>query len=94
MDWKVISGTRGIGKTKLFLEQIEDKDAVIVAANPDELRRRAYGYGITGLNIISIIEYLDMPNTYANNPVYIYNIKEFINTVTNGNLRCYTETVW
>ena len=91
-DCKVISGTRGIGKTKLFLEQVEN-DATIVAPDPDALRERAYGYGITGLNIVSYADYIDSPNLYLHTPVYIYDIKKFVDTVTCGNMRGYTETL-
>ena len=69
----IISGGRGIGKTKLLLEQAAATNGTIVCADPDSMRTRAYRYGITGLNIIS---YKDL--TANEKSVYIHDVNKFL----------------
>ena len=69
----IISGGRGIGKTKMLLEQAADAGGVVVCSDPASMRDRAHKYGITGLEIIS---YQDL---YAGEkPVYVHDVGKFL----------------
>jgi predicted ATP-dependent serine protease len=81
----VISGGRGIGKTRLLLEQAAASGGTVVCAAPDAMRVRAYKYGITGLNIISYNE-LGVSET----PVYIHDINKFLSN-NFGNVKGYSQ---
>ena len=69
----IISGGRGIGKTKQLLEQAKAVGGTIVCRDPEAMRERAHRCGITGVNIIA---YEDI--YFANKPVYIHDIAKFI----------------
>ena len=83
----IISGGRGIGKTKMLLEQAQAARGVIVCADPEAMRARAHKYGITGLDIIS---YSDL--TTLQKPVYIHDVNKFLSTRF-GNVVGYTQCV-
>lgn len=69
----IIRGGKGTGKTKTLLEMAKAGNGVVVCADPDVMRDRAYRYGIVGLEIISYDEaYL------TGKPVYIHDINKFI----------------
>lgn len=53
----IVSGGRGIGKTRTLLERVKSENAIIVCEDTIEMRERAYNYGITGLNIMSYKEF-------------------------------------
>lgn len=74
----VISGGRGIGKTRLLLEKIKEENAIIVCEDVNTMRERAYKYGITGLNILSYEEFSNSDKTYEEN-VYIHNMHKWLN---------------
>ena len=69
----IISGGRGIGKTKMLLEQAKSVDGVVVCRDPDYMRARAHRYGIVGLNIVGYDEVCP-----EGKPVYIHDINKFI----------------
>jgi hypothetical protein len=74
----IISGGRGIGKTKALLERAYDEGGIIVCRDPDIMRERAHKYGITNLNIISY-EYLYNNRVISEEkPVYIHDVNKFI----------------
>lgn len=81
----ILSGGRGIGKTRLLLEQASASGGTVVCASPDVMRARAHKYGITGLNIISYNE-LGMSET----PVYIHDINKFLSS-SFGNVKGYSQ---
>ncbi len=81
----IISGGRGIGKTKMLLEQAAASGGTIVCSDPDTLRARAYRYGITGLDIIS---YSDLGT--SEKPVYIHDVNKFL-VERFGNVQGYTQ---
>ena len=81
----IISGGRGIGKTRLLLEQASAAGGTVVCREPDIMRARAHKYGITGLNIISYDEL-----GKSDEPVYIHDINKFL-TEHFGNVKCYTQ---
>lgn len=69
----IISGGKGTGKTKALLEMAKADSGVVVCADPEAMRDRAYRYGIVGLEIVS---YDDIYLT--GKPVYIHDINKFI----------------
>ena len=82
----IISGGKGIGKTKMLLEQAQASNGIVVCKDPDTLRARAHRYGITGLEIIS---YKELDN-YTEKPVYIHDINKFL-TERFGDIKGYTQ---
>ena len=82
----IISGGRGIGKTKMLLEQVADNKGILVCKDPETMRARAYKYGITGLNIISYEEL----NKETDGPVYIHDVTKFL-IERFGDVRGYTQ---
>lgn len=74
----VVSGGRGIGKTKTLLERVKAEDGIIVCDDTIEMRERAYGYGITGLNIMTYDELYECKVDRYDKPIYIHDINEFI----------------
>ena len=81
----IISGGRGIGKTRMLLEQASASGGTVVCADPKAMRERAYEYGIVGLNIISYEE-LDT----SEEPVYIHDANKFL-VERFGNVKGYTQ---
>jgi hypothetical protein len=81
----IISGGRGIGKTRMLLEQAQASGGTIVCSDPDNMRARAHKYGITGLDIISY-DSLSKRET----PVYIHDVNKFLSEHF-GNVKGYTQ---
>lgn len=74
----IVSGGRGTGKTKALLERVKDEGAVIICADPAQMRERAHKYGITGLEIGSY----DEINAFDQDKViYIHDINKYINHI-------------
>lgn len=80
----IISGGKGTGKTRAFLERAKAENAVVVCKDPATMRCRAYDYGIVGLDIISYGE-----DYQAGRPVYIHDINKFIEHKL-PEAKCYT----
>jgi hypothetical protein len=72
----IVSGGKGTGKTRALLEKAKAEDSIIACQDPTALRERAYGYGITGLNIIS---YEDLHEGTFDRPIFIHDMHKFIN---------------
>ena len=72
----VVSGGKGIGKTRIILQRAKQDDAIIVCEDPVKTRKRAYLYGITGINIISYEEFDSMERILE--PVYILSINKYL----------------
>jgi hypothetical protein len=81
----IISGGRGIGKTKMLLEQASATGGTIVCADPEAMRARAHRYGIVGLDIISYREL-----STSEKPVYIHDVNKFLSDCF-GNISGYTQ---
>jgi hypothetical protein len=81
----IISGGRGIGKTKMLLEQASATGGTIVCRDPEAMRARAHKYGITGLNIISYTEFIP-----SDEPTYVHDINKFL-TERFGNVKGFTQ---
>ena len=71
----IVSGKKGTGKTRTLLEKAKAEDCIIVCEDVATMRERAYGYGITGLDIISYEEFY---YNKIDKPVYIHDIHRFI----------------
>lgn len=74
----IISGGKGTGKTKALIEKVIAEDGILVCDDPGVMRERAYGYGITGLNIISYDELYECDIEKYNKPLFIHDINQFI----------------
>lgn len=74
----IVSGGRGIGKTKTLIERVKAEDGIIVCEDTIAIRERAYGYGITGLNIMTYDELYECKVDRYDKPIYIHDINEFI----------------
>jgi hypothetical protein len=85
----IISGGRGIGKTKALLERVKAENAIVVCEDVMEMRERAYGYGIVGLNIISYEDYCRTPGEILNKPVYVHNVNNLLKRI-NSNTKGYS----
>lgn len=83
----VVSGGRGTGKTKALLERVKSQNAILVCENTMEMRERAYGYGITGLNLMSYKDFYALEK--VEEPVYIHNINKYI-SYGNRNVKGYS----
>lgn len=74
----IISGGKGIGKTRALIERVKSEDGILVCEDTIAMRKRAYCYGITGLNIISYEELYKGEIDFYNMPLYIHDINKFI----------------
>jgi hypothetical protein len=83
----IVSGGRGIGKTRTLLERVKSENAIIVCEDTIEMRERAYNYGITGLNIMSYKEFDTLEK--VEEPVYIHDINKYI-SYGNRNVKGYS----
>lgn len=83
----IVSGGRGIGKTRTLLERVKSENAIIVCEDTIEMRERAYSYGITGLNIMSYKEFDTLEK--VEEPVYIHDINKYI-SYGNRNVKGYS----
>lgn len=84
----IISGGRGIGKTKMLLEQAAATGGTVVCRDPNKMRERAHKYGIVGLNIIC---YGDL-NEERDENTYIHDINSFLESKF-GNVKGYSQQV-
>jgi hypothetical protein len=72
----VISGKKGTGKTKTLLERAKSENAIVVCEDTMAMRERAYAYGITGLSIMSYVEFDTLEK--VEEPVYIHDVNKYI----------------
>ena len=83
--YRIIDG-RGTGKTSRLLLLAKENDGIVVCAEPDRMRNRAYAYGITGIDFISYREFF---HSHPTRPCYIDEIDLFLNSI-NMNVDGYT----
>ena len=83
----IVSGGRGVGKTKTLLNKVKEENAIIVCDDVIAMRERAYGYGITGLNIMSYTEFNKLEN--VEEPVYIHSLHKWLES-QNKNVKGYS----
>lgn len=74
----IISGGKGIGKTRTLIERVKAEDGILVCEDTISMRERAYGYGITGLNLISYDDLYECKVDSYDKPIYIHDINKFI----------------
>ena len=74
----IISGGKGIGKTRTLIERAKSEDAILVCENTEKMRERAYKYGIASLNIMSYGELYDCDVDSYDKPIYIHDVNKFI----------------
>ena len=74
----IISGGKGIGKTRALIEKVKSEDGILVCNDPISMRERAYKYGITGLNIMSYDELYECKVERYGKPIYIHDINHFV----------------
>jgi hypothetical protein len=83
----IISGGKGIGKTRALIERVKSEGGILVCEDTMEMRERAYGYGITGLNIMSYKEFDTLEK--IEEPVYIHDVNKYI-SYGNRNVKGYS----
>jgi hypothetical protein len=71
------------GKTSRLLLLAKENNGVVVCANPDKMRNKAYAYGLTGIDFVNYIEYCDFLNGYGNEtlvgkPIFIDELDKFL----------------
>ena len=57
-----IIDNRSSGKTGRLMLLAKETNSTIACLNPEAMRRKAYSYGIVGLNFISYKELLEIPD--------------------------------
>lgn len=87
----IISGGKGIGKTRALIEKAYAEKGLLVCEDPVAMRERAYGYGITGLDLTS---YEDIFKHYeeiieSDEPIFIHDINKFVKYCF-GNVKGYS----
>ena len=93
-----ILGNRFTGKTAKLLSLAKENNAIIVCKNTDHMRDRAYKYGLTGIMLVSYVDYINYLSNKVidfnidNRPVYIDDMSEFIKEIDN-NISGYTEAI-
>ena len=93
-----ILGNRFTGKTARLLSLAKEKNAIIVCKNIEHMRDRAYNYGLTGIMLISYVDYINYLSNKAidfnidNRPIYIDDISEFMKEL-DKNISGYTEAI-
>lgn len=74
------------GKTSRLLLLAKENNGIVVCKDPQKMRDKAYGYGITGINFISYKEFF---HNHPTQPCYIDEIDLFLNSI-NMNVDGYT----
>ena len=74
----IISGGKGTGKTLTLMDRAKSEDGVFVCRDPISMRKRAHGYGISGLTIISYDELYEGSVDVSGKPLFIHDIDNFI----------------
>ena len=67
---KVIARPVGTGKTKELLNEAKEKNGIVLTLNKRALMTKAYGYGITGLEIVDLND-LIYGNYDKSKPLYV-----------------------
>ena len=77
----IVSGGKGTGKTKTLLMRAKMEDGIIACEDPNAMRERAHGYGITGL---TIIQYTDLLGDCNDKPIFVHDISKFMTSIFHG----------
>ena len=78
-----IIDSRGTGKTSRLLLLAKENNGVVVCANPDKMREKAYVYGLTGIDFITYTAYCEFLSGYGNTdlvgkPIFIDELDRFL----------------
>ena len=89
-----IIGDSSTGKTGRLFLLAKENNGIIVCKNSESMRVKAHAYGITGIDFIDYVTYIQHTSRdqYNTKPVYIDDMSEFLR-VYNKNIAGYTETV-
>lgn len=89
-----IIGDSSTGKTGRLFLLAKENNGIIICKNSENMRIKAYSYGLTGIDFINYEAYIEnMKRAEPNNrPVYIDDMSEFLRAY-NKNIVGYTETV-
>ena len=85
--YRIIDG-RGTGKTSRLLLLAKENNGIVVCANPQAMREKAYRYGITGIDFLSYGEFAH--NQIPCRPIFIDEIDSFLNSISNAKIQGYT----
>lgn len=86
---RIIDG-RSTGKTSRLMLLAKENNGIIVCRNPRALRKKAYDYGITGIDYLSYIDFIDLMITTQNHrPIYIDELDNFL-LFLNTNIKGYS----
>lgn len=71
------------GKTSRLLLLAKENNGVVVCANPDKMRDKAYAYGLTGIDFITYSAYCEFLSGYGNEtlvgkPIFIDELDKFL----------------
>ena len=72
------------GKTSRLLLLAKENNGVVVCSNPDKMRKKAYVYGLTGIDFVTYAAYCEFLSGYGNEalvgkPIYIDELDKFLN---------------
>ena len=88
--YRIIDG-RSSGKTSRLMLLAKENNTTIACSNPNAMRRKAYSYGITGIDFISYNELFNTePN--SNDGVFIDEIEQFLSYALNSKILGYSLT--
>lgn len=78
----IVSGVKGTGKTRTLLEKAHYEGGAIACADPEAMRKRAYSYGIVGLDIIAYEDVAIFTAAYPDKAkaLYIHDVNRFLET--------------
>lgn len=74
----IISGGRGTGKTLTLMDRAKSENGIFVCNDPVAMRKRAHGYDIAGLEIISYSDLYEGRVSDSTKPIFIHDIDKFI----------------
>lgn len=72
---------RGTGKTSRLLLLAKENNGIIICQNPPLMQKKAYGYGITGIDFMSYEQYICTDINNLTKPVYIDELDLFLKTL-------------
>lgn len=74
----IISGGKGTGKTLTLMDRAKAENGVFVCNDPEVMRKRAHGYGITGLTIVSYKDLYDGLVDVVDKSIFVHDLNGFI----------------
>ena len=80
--YRIIDG-RGSGKTSRLMLLAKEHNGVLVCANPYAMKEKAYGYGLTGFDIISYEDYINKSYD-TKKPCFVDELERLVSTMCFG----------